>query len=297
MRLSQPAQTRVEDAPRRVAPGHLNQQAWLRAVNTAGLPSAARDLAVTVACGLVRWKTMVFSPGEERLLAEFPGSRARMYAGLAALVKAGFLEHIQHGHPGMRAVYALTVPVDNVSSSRPRKGPALRTPGKSSSSLREGKTSKSMAMDHRRDLDEAVDKVRQVRSDFEAPGIVAALIRAMRKGASLERALAALIASARDPLTRTPMRVVCDGWWWDEGDPRRAAPLPHRGARRPSSLLPRTEPDVPAARVDPVDAGRSARRQLQRTELDRSLAGLSRGQRRAVERKRREQGGIPATVG
>jgi len=92
----------------------------------------------------------------------------------------------------------------------------------------------------------AVLAVQKARPDWHAAGIAWTLVRARRKGASLRRALEALLAAAADPSTKSPARVLCDGWWWDQADPRRSAlvvPLQRSVEPSESALCPE-QPDV-----------------------------------------------------
>lgn len=102
----------------------------------------------------------------------------------------------------------------------------------------------------------AVEAVRELRPDWHAPGIAWTLVRARRKGATLERALQALLAVARADDSRSPARVLSDGWWWDENDPRRTgAPRPAAAVEAPRHAA-APSPGAAAEPLCPDDADR-----------------------------------------
>lgn len=59
----------------------------------------------------------------------------------------------------------------------------------------------------------------QLRHEWTISLIKTAITKA-RKRAGRERTTVALLAIAGDPTTKTPHRVLSDGWWWDENDSR-----------------------------------------------------------------------------
>jgi hypothetical protein len=147
-------------------------------------------------------------------LSESAVRRARRWA-----VAAGLLEAVSGiGHRATRYRWRLTQPGAELTTQSVR---GSGQPEHAHGSL--GAPQQSMRT--------AVQAVRELRPDWHAPGIAWTLTRARRRGASLQRALAALLAVARAGDTRSPARVLTDGWWWDAGDPRHTAPQgPGKGA-------------------------------------------------------------------
>lgn len=93
----------------------------------------------------------------------------------------------------------------------------------------------------------AVAAVRELRPDWQTAGIAWTLVRARRKGATLQRALAALLAVARASDSRSPARVLSDGWWWDESDPRRSGAAPAAAPAQAPASSPGASSSLPRA--------------------------------------------------
>lgn len=128
----------------------------------------------------------------------------------------------------------------------------------------------------RRRMDQLVTEVQKLRPAWTAGGIVAAAVRALRNGATMERLRRALLAVARAGDSAFPMRVVSNGWWWDQGSERWHAD-PAAGPQEQDAPDKRhTRP--PAYRRDVVE-------QVAARSLQRSLRigdGQERRPRRAV---------------
>jgi hypothetical protein len=78
--------------------------------------------------------------------------------------------------------------------------------------------------------DELVAEIRRLRPDWKPWLIRGAFDRALAKpSVSFDRAADAFRAVAAAPDSRQPIRVIENGWWWDESDTRRAEALNRYG--------------------------------------------------------------------
>jgi hypothetical protein len=167
-----------------------------------------RLAALTPASGQLQYAVADARLMRDTGLSESAVRRARRWA-----VAAGLLEAVSGiGHRATRYRWRLAQPDAALLTTQSVRGSGQ--PAHAHGSLEAPQ--KSMRA--------AVQAVRELRPDWHAPGIAWTLTRARRRGASLQRALAALLAVARAKDTRSPARALSDGWWWDEQDPRHTAP-------------------------------------------------------------------------
>lgn len=69
-------------------------------------------------------------------------------------------------------------------------------------------------------LEQVVERVCAKRPEWKPVLVKGAAVKAAARATSVRRAAVALLCVASDPKSQVPIRVLSDGWWWDENDSR-----------------------------------------------------------------------------